>query len=109
MKYEIKNSLLCRGATEQEADMQIDGLFLIGDDSIASYTDGECRYGENYCDIFPAVLGGEKCFLLREQWSPCNGYSASGTDETILTFEEGITLLLDRGAYEHLWPVAEGR
>ncbi len=50
------------------------------------------------------AVNGERCWLRRDSWQAAHGYSASGTSEYILSFEDGVKLFLERGVFEFRQP-----
>lgn len=101
-----KAHLQQRGAVGPAPDEYINGL-LVDDSPIGRWEEGECQYGSDAVRIYPAYHCGKKAFLLERVWCPELGYCASGTEETVISFEEGVKLLLAHGAYENMWAKVE--
>ena len=101
-----KTTLAQRGAVDPAPNEYVNGL-LVDDSPIGRWEEGQSQYGSDAVRIYPAHHCGEKCFLLQKIWCPENGYCASGTEEEIISFEEGVKLLLAHGAYEHMWEKIE--
>lgn len=99
-RYELQN----RGAVDPAPSSEVKGL-LVGTRAALEFTEGQSAYGEDYVSIFPAVYNGNRAWLKQAEWSPAYGYSASGTSEVILSFNEGVKIFLERGVFE--FPVPE--
>lgn len=103
MMFRIQETLANRGPVSQEEPSPSDQKLLVGETAICKWEDSHTEYGRDFCQLYPAVYGGEKAWLERRVWDPAYGYSASGESERILSFETGVQLLLEKGAYEHLF------
>jgi hypothetical protein len=103
MTYTERNTLMRRGAVDQEPDVEVN-TFLLGDRSIANFEEGHGRYGCDWVGIIPAWVEGSRAFLIQQTRSPAAGYNAEGTEETIISFEEGVRLFLEKGLFEALVP-----
>jgi hypothetical protein len=99
--FQEKCSLQKRGAVDPLPSEEVEGL-LVGNE-IAFWRGAESSYGSDAVRIFPAIYRGEKAFIIQRTWCAAMGYCASGTEEDILSFEEGVDLLLKHGAYSHMW------
>ena len=99
MKFKEKNFLLQKDSNDQGEDQEVE-TFLVGEESIADWTQGQCHYGSDYCRIYPAWVEGKRAWLLEMNWQPARGYCARGTSEEIIDFDEGITLIIDRGLFD---------
>jgi hypothetical protein len=108
MLFKEKDFLLCRGAVNQNEPERIENL-LIGERAIGKWDDRSRSpgYGWDYVKMYPAYYKGEKTFVEERIWCPAEGYSASGTEERVISFEEGVKILLKKGAYEHIWKTNE--
>lgn len=105
VKYVEYFDLECRGAIEQAQAEPVQGTLLVGTASALSFEDNVTSYGEDATSIFPAFHNGERAWLRRDTWQPAYGYSASGTQESILSFEDGVKIFLKRGVFEFPLPV----
>lgn len=106
MKYQEKTTLDQRGAIDQDTPIAVDGSLLIGDEWVARFNEGHTHYGYDETKIYPAFHKGERAWVTISIWESSPGYSCSGiTNETILGFEQGIELLMQKGAFEHLFEV----
>ena len=105
MKYQIQTTLLQRDANEQGADAAVEGVLLVGQ-CVASFLTNHSGYGYDVTHIKPAVYKGEHAWLRVDSWCAASGYSSSGDEETILTFEEGVRLLVEHGQFAVLFDVA---
>lgn len=101
MKFVEKFDLKCRGAVEQEGPREVDGSLLIGERAIGQWEDHgrAASYGHDDVAIFPAVYNGEKVFVVVKDWRPAKGYSAFGVDESIVSLDAGIKLMIEHGIY----------
>lgn len=97
--YRRIRDLECRGAVESAPSEEVEGVLLVGTQAVLSFYDHESSYGEDYSEVFPAFHNGNQCWLRRDTWNPSRGYSASGTSEYILSFEEGVKLLIEREVF----------
>jgi hypothetical protein len=88
------NSLACRGPIEQMEDEEVEGELLVGKKHILEWETEENLYGNDLCYLFPAINNGERCWVRRDEWEPAYGYSAEGIAEYIISFEEGLRLLI---------------
>lgn len=106
VKYVEVRELECRGAVDPSEPEPVEGSLLVGTTSVLEFEDHSRApsYGYDAVDIFPAFHNGKRCWLRRDSWSPAYGYSASGTQEYILSFEEGVKLFLERGVFEFPQP-----
>ena len=107
--FEEWETLASCGPIDQLEDKEVEGTLLVGVKPIGEWKKDHSQFGHNNVDIFPAYHNGEKVFVVRETWQPDydQGYCAQGTDEYIMSFEEGVKLLLEHGAYRHLFPGLE--
>ena len=101
--YEWK-TLDQRGSVDQEEPESVDGSLLVAEKNpIGIWEEDHTRYGCDYVTIFSAVYNGKKSWLRRADWQPGQGYCASGRQEDILSFQDGVNELLAHGCFEHLW------
>ena len=104
MKF-IKTSELSRMCHDDGHMRPVEGTLLVGDEFVAEFAGEVDRTGAESMRVYPAFHNGVKCWLT-EKWFRV--FSGQGTDpwpgEEIVSFEEGVKLLLERGAYDHLWP-----
>jgi len=100
----IETSELSRMCHDDGHMRPVEGL-LVGVEAVAEIPGPADRVGELSMKVYPALHNGVKCWLT-ERWFKV--FSGQGTDpwpgEEIISFEEGVKLLLERGAYDHLWP-----
>jgi hypothetical protein len=95
------------GAIEPQPDNEVEGILLVGTEVVLKFEDHHSNYGNDYCKIFPAVHKGERCWVRRDTWDAAQGYSASGTQEYIVSFDEGVKLFLERGVFA--FPLPENK
>jgi len=81
----------------------VHGSLLVGEECVGTYEDRRSSCGYDFVEVFPAYHRGAKAWLLTATWSPARGYSASGVQDAVVPFEEGVRILLTHGAYAHLW------
>jgi len=105
MLFQEWETLACRGPVDPLPDREVDGTLLVGEKPIGEWPANHSDCGRDNVEVFPAYHNGGKAFVVREEWQPDydRGYNAQGTDEYILSFEDGVKLLLEHGAYEHLF------
>lgn len=92
------SALQTRGAVDPGPAEAIKSL-LVGTESVLSWEDNLSLYGWDSCELFPAWHKGERAWLRRDVWCASEGYSASGTQEYVLSFEEGVKLLIEHGKF----------
>jgi hypothetical protein len=105
VQYIEYRDLECRGPVDPGQPEPIEGSLLVGAEPVLSFEDHVSSYGEDSSSIFPAFYNGVRAWVRRDVWSPAYGYSASGTQESILSFEDGVLLFLGRGVFEFPEPV----
>jgi len=104
MLFEIKYFLSKNYSTGNDDEHEeVDGSLLVGQKKIFGYDEDNSNYGWNDCQIFPAFYKGDKAFLIRKIWRPISPYEGHGCHEEIVSFLKGATLLIEKGAYEHLF------
>jgi hypothetical protein len=103
--YEEWKTLQNRGAINPLPDEGVEGTLLVGTKSVLKFESGHSQCGNDYCSLFPAFHNGERCWVRRDKWEPAQCYSASGTSEYIISFEEGVKLFIEHGVFE--FPDAE--
>jgi len=102
--YKEVRTIANRGAIEQAEDSDIFGL-LVGDQLALKYDDNHSQYGYDAVRIYPAFYDGKRSWFKTERWYPGHGYSASGYQEIILSFEDGVKIFLERGVFS--FPIPE--
>jgi hypothetical protein len=103
VQYEEVRTLARRGAVNQFPDEEIAGL-LVGNVIVGAWGDNYRQTGNDTVVIRPAFLKGERAWFVRVVWHSVPPYSCSGlTEEHILSFEAGVALLLEHGAFAHLF------
>lgn len=100
LSFNIKETLCVRGAVSDEGDVMVEGNLLVATEPALVYSDRHQRAGHDRVEIFPAFYNGKQSWMMRRNWSPGDGYSASGTHEYILDFKEGVEIFLQRGVFE---------
>jgi hypothetical protein len=92
-------SLETRGAAGPGEPESVNGSLLVGP-RILSYVGNEGPYGSDSISLFPAFYNGGRCWIERLDWYPVHGYSASGAQESIISFDDGVRIFLERGMYK---------
>jgi len=105
VKYVEVRELQNRGAIDPAPSSEVEGTLLIGERPVLQFYGNQSSYGEDYISLFPVFHNGQRCWLRRCEWCPAEGYSASGTQDYIISFEDGIKLFLERGVFEFPQPV----
>lgn len=105
VQYVEYRELECRGAVDPAPSEQVEGTLLVGTKPALQFYDGQTQYGEDRVSIFPAFHNGIRSWLRREVWEAAGHYSASGTQEFVISFEAGVKLFLERGVFG--FPVPE--
>lgn len=85
--------------TEQIADAPIYGTCLVGTEPVLTFEANHSNFGYDDVSLFPAFHKGDRRWLKREEWNAAPGYSAYGTNETIIAFETGVKLFLEHGVF----------
>jgi len=107
MKYELQKFLAQRGSVEQMEDEPVEGTLLVGDKILFRWNDNQSSYGYDRCTISPAFINGERCWVVEEVWESANGYNASGYEERIIDYKDGLNLLIDLDAFEQLFSIED--
>jgi len=106
MNFQECSVLKTRDAMEQAADTEV-ATFLCAEYSVLKYKDRLSRAGHDMVSLFPAWVEGKRAFMLRRDWCAGHGYTADGVHDTIITFEEGVKLLVEHGVYNFPAPSLE--
>lgn len=104
VQYIEQTTLSNRGPVDQGAEIDIAGSLLVGTDYALTYREDFTTYGHDTVYIFPAFVNGERGWLKRAVRDANFGYSASGTQETILTFDEGVKIFLEHETFKFPTP-----
>ena len=100
MNYKHVKSLACRGPVDQQVDVQVDSVLMVGDVTALTWDEPESQLGYDTCDLKPAWYNGERAWLQRSVWSSNPPYTCDGlTEDTILSFEEGVKILIKEGVF----------
>jgi hypothetical protein len=99
VQYIEKKTLARRGPIDPLPPIDVKGTLLVGEQPVLDYEEGHINTGCDHVEIFPAFYNGKRAWLRRATWNPAWGYTASGTWEDILSFEEGVMLFLEHGAF----------
>ena len=98
MNYYEKTYLQTRGPNEALPHQEVN-RFLVGNTSVAHFVGKRSSYGHDICHLYPAWVGGERGWLLERAWSAAYGYCATGTEETLLSFREGVEIMISEGIF----------
>lgn len=101
--YEEKRTLARRGPVEPLPPEEVEGVLLVATEPVVTWEGSHSRYGCDSVSLFPAFYGGERVWLSRCVWCPAHPYCARGTEERVLGFVDGAKLLIEKGAFEHLF------
>ena len=101
MKFE-EHSILFQRNNNDDYYEDVESL-LVGETAIAEFSDEHDHYGYWFIRIFPAWYKGEKSWLVDSVWSAAHGYSAEMSKQKVISFLEGVELLLKIGAFEHIF------
>lgn len=71
--------------------------FLIGEDWVISWNEGELEFGDERHRLFPAWVNGSRAWVDSWVWNRNQGYCASGSGEKIVSFKKGIELIVVHG------------
>ena len=98
MEYIQKKYLKERGAIDQVEKSTVNGTLLVGEHPIYVWKSEGSAFGLDWCYLYQAKLNNANCFLFKKVWESADGYNCSGiTSEAILSFEDGLKLLLHNG------------
>lgn len=100
INYNIQRTLIVDDKPNGFHEEEVVGNLLVADFILYSYCCNQSKYGEEHIEIIPCFWNGGKAFLKHWTWFPQGQYSAEGEGEEILSFEDGVKLLLEQGAFE---------
>lgn len=93
MMFSERLSLKARGPNAPIPDVPVEGTLLVGEHSVACWTGEAGHAGFDSVILYPAYYEGNRCFLMRKEWTPLKGYSGErGAEDSIISLEEGIKL-----------------
>lgn len=78
---------------------EVDGTLLVGEKCILRFYTEMSSMGSFYAKMYPAFYNGERSFFITETWKADNGYSAVCTQDKIITFEDGVKILIKNGVF----------
>lgn len=99
LTYVEVRALARRTAIEPAPEQGVQGILLVATEAALHYSANQSHYGADSVDLYPAVYRGDRCWLRRAEWQATGEYSAYGTSETILSFEDGVKLFLEREVF----------
>lgn len=102
MQFEERYTLQCRGPIEGYEPEAVESL-LVATEPVAKWAANHIGCGHDDCALYPAWQSGDRAWLLREAWSPANGYSAWGTRDIVLCLEDGIKMLIQHGKLDTIF------
>lgn len=85
-------------------EKKINISLLVGEECLLRWEGEEEETGRDIFYLFPAIKEGESIFYIDSHWDPALNYSASGSYSKLISFQEGIALLVEKGACQHLFP-----
>ena len=100
LEYVLKRFLEPRTAVDEGPDIEVKGLLLVSKIYVLKYWANQSSTGCDCVYVYPAIHNGKKKFVLRSIWCPVEGYSASGTQETIISLNAGIKLLVEHDVFQ---------
>ncbi len=77
---------------------------LVGTHQVAEFEEGHRETGHYLCRVFPAWHEGDRSWMVSRLWCAGAGYSATSYEEQVLDFQTGVALLVEHGAYGHMFP-----
>ena len=92
-----------RSSISAEPDEECE-TFLRSETSVLRWESGHSVAGYDVNNLFPAWVKGKRAFMLRRSWRALSPYNADGTQEDLLTFKEGVKILIERGVYDFAAP-----
>lgn len=99
MDFREKRTLQQRGPVDSEPDSEVE-TFLVSTTCVLRWDSAHSQCGHDSNLLYPAWIAGKRGFMRRSVWQPSRGYSASGTEEWLLSFEEGVALLVEHHVYD---------
>lgn len=103
ISYVLWRTLQRRSAVDPLPPQQVQKPLLVGP-SVLHFYSHETDYGEDSTMIYPAFYGEERCWVRRDVWFAAEGYSATGTSDSILSFEDGVKLFLEHDMFAFPYP-----
>ena len=99
VNYIEHKTLRTRDTTRSTEDIAVDGILLVGDEPALIYQDRHNSAGHDDVELYPAVYNGNRAWLQRRSWQPGFGYSAYGTQDTVMDFKTGVGIFCERGVF----------
>ena len=106
LRFIEQNTLKTRSGVSSEPDVEIK-TFQRSETSVLRWESGHNVAGYDCNNLFPAWVKGKRAFLLRRVWRALSPYNADGTQEDLLTFEQGVKILIEQGVYDFAAPTAQ--
>jgi hypothetical protein len=104
MNYIEYRTLQSRGPVNPEPDRPLPRPILVGTEVVAEFEANHSHYGEDRVEVLPAWTAGDRAWLMRYCWLAADGYCASGTREEVVSFEEGVKILIEHGIFRFQTP-----
>lgn len=98
MRFVEKSTLAVDRNPNGSYDQEVP-TFLVSEQPVLMFDSDQSSYGSSCCYLYPAWSKGERCFLFSKYWQSAFGYIATGFSEEIITFEEGVKLLVEHHVY----------
>jgi hypothetical protein len=103
IRFIEQSTLKTRSGVSSEPDIEVK-TFLRSDVSVLRWESGHNVAGYDVNNLFPAWVKGKRAFMLRRSWRALSPYNAEGTQEDLLTFKEGVKILIEQGVYDFAAP-----
>ena len=97
--YKQIRTLRTRSPIEQLPDREVDGVLLVGQQPAIEFEDRHSDAGWDAVALYPAFSDGAQCWLELRRLYAAHGYSASGVQERVMSFEDGVQIFLERGVF----------
>lgn len=100
----VKKTSLSSFDNEGSKEKAINFSFLVREGKpLLSWSWGENDRGCNQSSLFPALKKGKNAWLLETRWISSGHYNWSEGDEIILSYKEGVKMLLENGAFNDIF------
>lgn len=106
IKYVVKETIQLNVFPNGSKYEPINSL-LVGELNIYEWDTPQDGSGREEYKLYPAYYKGEKAWVLWKRRNSIANYIGEGEGEEILSFEDGVKLLIKNGAYEWMFPRPE--
>lgn len=97
MKSKRKTRMRNRGPVDPLPSEPVDGVLLVGVETVEFETHTIPRVGCDVTSFAPALHNGQHCWLRTDHWDPAPGYTASGIQDSLVTAQEGREIVTKAG------------